>query len=64
MKPCKCKQRLKLNTQKEIEELYIRLLIPQDPMFQLELLIAFRPNASLRSINNTRMANLYAEKRS
>ena len=60
MKHCKCRHKLYLNTQKEIEELYLRLLIPQDPMFQLEMLIAFRPGASLRSINNTRRANLYA----
>jgi len=58
MKDCKCKQRLKLNVQKDIEETLIRLILNQDDMFKLEMLIHFRPNASLRSINNTRMANL------
>lgn len=58
MKDCKCKQKLKINIQKDIEETLIRLLINNDEMFKLELLINFRPNASLRSINNTRMANL------
>jgi len=58
MKNCKCKQRLKLNIQKDIEETLIRLILNQDDMFKLEMLTHFRPNASLRSINNTRMANL------
>jgi len=58
MKDCKCKQRLKLNVQKDIEETLIRLILNQDDMFKLEMLTYFRPNASLRSINNTRMANL------
>ena len=52
-----CKQ-LKLNLQKDIEETLIRLLLAQDDMFKLEMLVAFRPGASLRSINNTRMANI------
>jgi len=62
MKDCKCKQRLKINIQKDIEETLIRLLINNDEMFKLELLTHFRPNASLRSINNTRMANIAMSK--
>lgn len=64
MKKCKCRHKLYLNTQKEIEELYLRLDLEKDQMLRLELLIAFRPNASLRSINNIRRANLYAEAQS
>jgi hypothetical protein len=62
MKDCKCKQTLKLNIQKDIEETLIRLLIANDEMFKLELLTYFRPNASLRSINNTRAANITMSK--
>lgn len=58
MIPCKSYIKLKLNTAKDIEETRIRLVLNQDDMFKLEMLVAFRPNASLRSINNTRMANL------
>lgn len=64
MKHCKCKHKLHLNTQKEIEELYLRLELEKDQMLRLELLAAFRPGASLRSINNTRRANLYARSQS
>lgn len=62
MKDCKCKQTLKLNIQKDIEETQIRLVIAIDEMFKLELLTYFRPNASLRSINNTRMTNIAMSK--
>ena len=58
MKTCKCYKRLRLNIQKDIEELQIRLILSNDDMFKLEMLAAFRPGASLRSINNTRRANI------
>ncbi len=61
MKICKCKEKLRLNLQKDIEELQIRLKLKEDKNFALEMLVAFRPGATLRQINNTRQANLYAE---
>lgn len=46
-------QRMKLNNLIDIEETILRLKIKQDANLALNMLIAFRPNASLRQIHNT-----------
>lgn len=52
------KLKLQINTQKEIEELELRLrLCENDTTLKLGLLIAFRPGATLRQLNNVRRAN-------
>jgi hypothetical protein len=52
--------RLKLNTLIDIEETKIRLdlQLQNTEHFKLGLLANFRPNASLRQINNQRKLNL------
>lgn len=53
------KTRMRLNTKILIEETQIKIKLRQekDPIFKLEMLSCFRPNASLRQINNTRQLN-------
>lgn len=53
MIPSKSSLKLKLNGLKDREELQIRLMLKSSPEYQLQMLIAFRPDASLRQINNT-----------
>jgi len=55
----KVKAKLKINTQIDIEETYLRIKLNQttDALFRLQLLINFRPDASLRQINNIRKLN-------
>ena len=55
----KVKAKLKINTQIDIEETYLRIKLNQttDAFFRLQLLINFRPDASLRQINNIRKLN-------
>ena len=60
MNSCKSYWKLKINTIKDIEETQIRLKLKQDDMFKLEMLVAFRPDATLRQIKNTCIANKYA----
>ena len=52
--------KLHLNLLKDIEETNLRLQLKKAaPTFKLELLVAFRPGATLRQLNNTRIANIY-----
>jgi len=56
------KIKMQINTLIDIEETKLRLALQleQEPfqLFKLELLANFRPNASLRQINNQRKLNL------
>lgn len=56
MKDDIAKIKLKLHAAIDIEETKIRLWMSQDNMdwFKLQLLTCFRPNASLRQLNNQR----------
>ena len=54
------KQRLQINLQKDLEELQIRLILKEDKKFALKMLVAFRPNATLRQIKNVCIANHHA----
>jgi len=59
-KQTKLKQtKLKLNTLIDIEETMLRLQLkqPEKEFLRLQFLINFRPNASLRQINNQRKLN-------
>ena len=53
---------LRTNTLKDIEETNIRLRINRDSdeLYKLALLMNFRPNATLRQINNQAKLNLGA----
>jgi len=44
--------KLKLNTLVDIEELQIRLKLAEDDQYKITMLCAFRPDATLRQINN------------
>lgn len=52
------KVKMRLNTINLMEETAIRLkLAKADDLFKLQFLACFRPNASLRQINNVRQIN-------
>lgn len=55
------KIKMKINTQIDIEETQLRLQLTQAAdEFKLQLLACFRPNASLRQLNNNRKLNFGA----